>query len=143
MVNLLDVILCVCFTGKLLKKIPRVDSHDQGKSFSLCDNLDNKKQSVIEGYDGVFSQESNLKSSKKPRNKEITHQCTICKKLFPSSSCFKIHQRTHTGEKPYKCTICGKLFTQSANLKIHERTHTGEKPYKCTVCGKSFSRQLI
>ena len=58
------------FTGKLLNTIPRVDSHDQGKSFSFCDNLENKRQSVIESYEMVFSRESNLKSCKKPHNKE-------------------------------------------------------------------------
>ena len=45
----------------------------QGKSFSLCDNLENKRQSVIECCETVFSQESNLKSCKKPHNKEKTH----------------------------------------------------------------------
>ena len=72
LVNLFHIIICVCFTGKLLNKIQRVDSHDQGKSFSLCDNLENKRQSVIEGYERVFSQESNLKSCKKAHNKEKT-----------------------------------------------------------------------
>ena len=70
MLNLLDIVRCVCVTGELLNTIPTVDSHDQGKSFSLCDNLEKKKQSVIESYERVFSHQSYLKSCNKPCNKE-------------------------------------------------------------------------
>jgi len=67
------------------------------------------------------------------------HCCTVCSKMFASSSELLIHVQAHSAKCPDACHICGKHFTYSGGLKAHMRTHTGEKPFSCSVCQQSFS----
>ncbi|XP_060905183.1 zinc finger protein 574 [Labrus mixtus] len=70
------------------------------------------------------------------------YQCTICGKLFVSSSGVVLHQRVHTGERPFPCQVCGKRFRQNTHLREHLRTHSGERPFRCEICGKGFIQSM-
>jgi len=54
---------------------------------------------------------------------EKPHGCTICGKMFSTSSSLNTHVRIHTGERPHECPMCGKRFTASSNLYYHRMTH--------------------
>lgn len=54
---------------------------------------------------------------------EKPHGCTICGKMFSTSSSLNTHIRIHTGERPHECPMCGKRFTASSNLYYHRMTH--------------------
>ncbi|XP_012284564.1 zinc finger protein 84 isoform X2 [Orussus abietinus] len=54
--------------------------------------------------------------------------CTICKKVFPSSSNFYQHVLTHAGIRPYKCDICDENFTQRSPMLRHRKSHPGPLP---------------
>ena len=63
------------------------------------------------------------------------YQCSICQKLFSSTSHLTQHVRTHTGERPYTCDICQRRFALKRNIARHMRVHTREnKPCECTDC---------
>ena len=89
-----------------------------------------------------FQQKMNGKSATKlVRNKTKTkpYSCSMCNKIFCTTSELKIYVRTHTGGKPYICSLCSKSFTESRSLKSHMWIHSGEKPYICSLCPKSFT----
>lgn len=54
---------------------------------------------------------------------EKPHGCTVCGKMFSTSSSLNTHVRIHTGERPHECLTCGKRFTASSNLYYHRMTH--------------------
>ncbi|XP_023238037.1 zinc finger protein 1 homolog isoform X1 [Centruroides sculpturatus] len=68
------------------------------------------------------------------KDKNRTHQCTVCKKTFRSKALLDDHMRSHTGEKPFKCSICGKQFAHRRNLIVHKIIHSEETPFKCKYC---------
>ena len=72
-------------------------------------------------------------------NKNKSHQCRHCNKLFATSYALNVHTRIHTGEKPHPCQICEKNFSSGYALNVHMRCHTGEKPYQCQSCDKRFA----
>lgn len=52
-----------------------------------------------------------------------THQCTKCRKVFPTAAKLRNHQRQHSGDKPFPCTMCMRFFSRKDNLKVHMRIH--------------------
>lgn len=56
-------------------------------------------------------------SGHKHNNKEPTHSCKTCTKLFSTDAALKHHMKNHT--KPYKCNNCGKGFAQEKSAKNH------------------------
>ena len=99
------ILLYVCFTGKLLNKIPRVDSHkEKTHQCTICKKL--------------FLFNSHFKIHQRTHTGEKPDKCAVCGKFFLQASDLKRHNRTHTGEHPYKCTVCSKFFSLTANLKM-------------------------
>ncbi|OON21250.1 zinc finger, C2H2 type [Opisthorchis viverrini] len=72
--------------------------------------------------------------------KQHTHKCFLCSRVYTRPSTLKTHLRTHAGLRPYRCMCCAKRFSQLANLTAHVRTHSGERPFHCPVCQKRFSQ---
>lgn len=72
--------------------------------------------------------------------RENSHACHVCGKLFATVSSLGAHFICHSGERPFACQCCKFRFSRLADLKKHERIHTGEKPYNCTLCGRRFNR---
>lgn len=60
-------------------------------------------------------------------------KCSICDKVFNSSSKFARHKRTHSGEKPFVCQVdaCGLGFSRNDHLKRHMKSHNGIRPFAC------------
>uniref|UniRef100_A0A1B0FMF5 Uncharacterized protein n=1 Tax=Glossina morsitans morsitans TaxID=37546 RepID=A0A1B0FMF5_GLOMM len=65
-------------------------------------------------------------------------ECEYCDKVFPKSTSYKNHVRTHTGEQPFLCIECGKGFSLASSLNTHMKRHRGEKCFQCPDCPKQF-----
>ena len=73
------------------------------------------------------------KSTAKPR-----YCCSVCSKLFTTSSGLQIHEDGHLGRYRYRCTFCGKGFAVTSNLRGHMSLHTGVIKFKCAKCGRKI-----
>jgi len=87
----------------------------------------------------------------KNENEKYSYSCSICDKLFTTSSNLSRHKKTHkiddeqqndknTESDNFKCDICNKRMRDNYQLKLHTRTHTKEKPFQCNECRVSFGR---
>lgn len=69
----------------------------------------------------------------------LFHSCyipiSVRKFLLPNDR----YEESLSGEKPHGCTVCGKMFSTSSSLNTHIRIHTGERPHECPMCGKRFT----
>lgn len=68
--------------------------------------------------------------------------CTVCAKLFASTSLLNKHCKTHLDESQRSCgcSYCPKKFHTGSMRRRHELTHTGEKRFKCDACSRTFAR---
>ncbi|GAA29073.2 protein glass [Clonorchis sinensis] len=98
-----------------------------------------KFPSPIRHYSGSGTRRLKLACALK-MEKQYTHKCFLCSRVYTRPSTLKTHLRTHTGLRPYRCVYCAKRFSQLANLTAHLRTHSGERPFHCPVCQKRFSQ---
>ena len=100
---------------------------------------------------------------------KLPHTCSICKKVFPTSSKMYHHRaRDHTGtfqcskcgfmceklenlnkhslvheEARFKCSFCEMKLRSKPSLIAHERGHTGERPFKCDICENGFKSSYV
>ncbi|XP_077192615.1 zinc finger protein 541 isoform X1 [Paroedura picta] len=67
--------------------------------------------------------------------------CTLCGKVFSSSSSLSKHYVTHSQERKHVCKICSKAFKRQDHLSGHMLTHQKTKPFLCIEqgCSKSYS----
>ena len=105
--------------------------HDADIAFKQCDKL-------ITG-----NKHSNKLNHQK--NKESTHYCNECDKVFTRKDYLKHHTQivhlklAHLISK-FKCHLCNKGFSRLTYMTRHVGTHLGIK-YHCKVCGKDFTRK--
>ena len=64
--------------------------------------------------------------------------CSVCSKLFTTSSGLPKHEDGHLGRYRYRCTFCGKGFAVTSNLRGHMSLHTGVIKFKCAKCGRKI-----
>ncbi|KAK9394348.1 zinc finger protein [Crotalus adamanteus] len=67
--------------------------------------------------------------------------CSLCGKVFSSTSSLSKHYVTHSQERKHVCKICGKAFKRQDHLSGHMLTHQKTKPFICIEqgCNKSYS----
>ncbi|XP_060113739.1 zinc finger protein 541 [Heteronotia binoei] len=67
--------------------------------------------------------------------------CSLCGKVFSSSSSLTKHYVTHSQERKHVCKICSKAFKRQDHLSGHMLTHQKTKPFLCIEqgCSKSYS----
>ncbi|KAI9563329.1 hypothetical protein GHT06_010790 [Daphnia sinensis] len=66
--------------------------------------------------------------------------CSMCSKVFTSTSALAKHKLTHSDERRFSCQLCGKAFKRQDHLNGHLITHREKKPFECRAdgCGKSY-----
>nr|XP_056703502.1 zinc finger protein 541 [Euleptes europaea] len=67
--------------------------------------------------------------------------CSLCGKVFSSTSSLSKHYVTHSQERKHVCKICSKAFKRQDHLSGHMLTHQKTKPFLCIEqgCSKSYS----
>uniref|UniRef100_A0A8C6Y5J2 Zinc finger protein 541 n=1 Tax=Naja naja TaxID=35670 RepID=A0A8C6Y5J2_NAJNA len=67
--------------------------------------------------------------------------CSLCGKVFSSTSSLSKHYVTHSQERKHICKICSKAFKRQDHLSGHMLTHQKTKPFICIEegCNKSYS----
>ncbi|XP_061452323.1 zinc finger protein 541 isoform X3 [Rhineura floridana] len=67
--------------------------------------------------------------------------CSLCGKVFSSTSSLSKHYVTHSQERKHVCKICSKAFKRQDHLSGHMLTHQKTKPFICIEqgCYKSYS----
>ncbi|XP_053122937.1 zinc finger protein 541 isoform X2 [Hemicordylus capensis] len=67
--------------------------------------------------------------------------CSLCGKVFSSTSSLSKHYVTHSQERKHVCKICSKAFKRQDHLSGHMLTHQKTKPFICIEqgCNKSYS----
>nr|XP_020642913.1 zinc finger protein 541 isoform X2 [Pogona vitticeps] len=89
---------------------------------------------------------SNSGSGKKGKSHQSCPQapfldCSLCGKVFSSTSSLSKHYVTHSQERKHVCKICSKAFKRQDHLSGHMLTHQKTKPFICIEqgCSKSYS----
>lgn len=74
-------------------------------------------------------------------DENITHQCSVCDKLFPNGEEIASHLLRHKDYRPFECDECGKAFFDKYKLKMHKNTHKSDAPksFTCDHCEKDFA----
>ncbi|XP_042299506.1 zinc finger protein 541-like [Sceloporus undulatus] len=85
-------------------------------------------------------------NGKKGKNQQSSPQapfldCSLCGKVFSSTSSLSKHYVTHSQERKHVCKICSKAFKRQDHLSGHMLTHQKTKPFMCIEqgCNKSYS----
>ncbi|XP_062996299.1 zinc finger protein 541 [Elgaria multicarinata webbii] len=85
-------------------------------------------------------------SGKKGKHQQTSPQapfldCSLCGKVFSSTSSLSKHYVTHSQERKHVCKICSKAFKRQDHLSGHMLTHQKTKPFICIEqgCNKSYS----
>ncbi|XP_044291026.1 zinc finger protein 541 [Varanus komodoensis] len=85
-------------------------------------------------------------SGKKGKHQQSSPQapfldCSLCGKVFSSTSSLSKHYVTHSQERKHVCKICSKAFKRQDHLSGHMLTHQKTKPFICIEqgCNKSYS----
>ncbi|XP_030747667.1 zinc finger protein 883-like [Sitophilus oryzae] len=62
--------------------------------------------------------------------KDMSVECSVCKKVISNRQTLKKHMRTHTSEKAFSCETCGKGFSLNTYLIRHQKVHLRENGFK-------------
>lgn len=65
-------------------------------------------------------------------------KCSICGKVFTTSTGYKAHVDSHNGIYQYNCSYCQKGFTGKLALLEHTTSHTNINNFPCRVCEQTF-----
>ncbi|KAJ7303939.1 hypothetical protein JRQ81_011453 [Phrynocephalus forsythii] len=115
---------------------------------SLEDNLDNLSLYSVKDSPKEADQGSRPSSGsgKKGKHQQSCPQvpfldCSLCGKVFSSTSSLSKHYVTHSQERKHVCKICSKAFKRQDHLSGHMLTHQKTKPFICIEqgCNKSYS----
>ena len=78
-----------------------------------------------------------------PKPKRGEKNCSICKRVFWSTTTLRQHMKTHTGEQKHTCpnTGCGRKLSSKRSLEKHLETCQKEKTFFCPRehCEKLFA----
>ncbi|XP_059470368.1 zinc finger protein 569-like [Neocloeon triangulifer] len=93
----------------------------------------------------IFKTSSGLKNHMATHTGEYKYICDICKKGFCSRNIFREHVNNHLEypEMLYKCRYCDKQFSYQGSWWIHEKWHKNPFPYQCKLCGKRLRHSSI
>ncbi|XP_045180276.1 sal-like protein 1 isoform X13 [Mercenaria mercenaria] len=99
-----------------------------GMNFDPTGATGNQGDMTAQGYSQgqvLVYQRGSMWQQKTPyQQKDLKNKsCSVCGKVFRTTSSLSIHMRVHTGVKPFSCDICGKKFNQKSNLKSHQVVH--------------------
>ncbi|KAL7980797.1 hypothetical protein Chor_001951 [Crotalus horridus] len=116
-------------------------------SAKLLDDCDTDSQPLLQAPKEMEpGGRSGAGSGKKGRPQQNALQtafldCSLCGKVFSSTSSLSKHYVTHSQERKHVCKICGKAFKRQDHLSGHMLTHQKTKPFICIEqgCNKSYS----
>ncbi|XP_057349359.1 zinc finger protein 541-like [Manis pentadactyla] len=146
--------------------VPSKVLEDNLDAFSLYSGEDRDSVKLLEKYADPASQASlqDLRLGKLPVPKEADEggratsrsagkeeqhhtwpqklllDCSVCGKVFSSTSSRSKHYLTHSQERKHICGICSKAFKRKDHLTRHMLTHQKTKPFACREqgCSKSY-----
>ena len=137
------------------------ESNFQSKTDDACNNLSEQSSSSdsenpfkITSVKSIKTAAEKSKTAVKPTGNP-SHECPLCKQLFPRRYDLHKHLRTHTAEGParitkhpmvqhgqekYECNYCAKSFMLKQSLTLHlAQTHHSVRPHACPTCGRRFA----
>lgn len=87
-------------------------------------------------YDCPYDSDMETHMSRAHKNKNTTHECDRCNKIYATKSNLKQHTNTvHNKIKNFNCDQCDKSYKRKGGLKRHiEGFHDKIKNYECDKC---------
>ena len=105
--------------------------HEEQIEYSRCETSDG----ILNHQWGLENYVQNME--------ERRYQCSFCDASFAQNIALIQHELEHEPEVTHQCTMCGKVFRGRLTCELHMRTHHGgalriQTNFHCTVCGESF-----
>ncbi|XP_063060089.1 zinc finger protein 541 isoform X2 [Engraulis encrasicolus] len=79
-------------------------------------------------------------SVEKQRTRGSPYMCSLCNKVFPTTSSLNKHLLTHQSDRPHICPVCQRAFKRPDHLSGHMLTHEKRKLFHCAEpgCERSY-----